>query len=73
MDSEICCFVRRKPEEVYGVLHISLMTSITIMGESAGASSIMHHLTARGGQNVTLPFQKAILQSTAFFPQYVLS
>jgi carboxylesterase type B len=43
--------------------------SITIMGESAGASSIMHHLTAKGG-NITLPFQKAIIQSPAFFPQY---
>jgi carboxylesterase type B len=39
------------------------------MGESAGASSIMHHLTAQGG-NISLPFQKAILQSPGFFPQY---
>jgi carboxylesterase type B len=45
-----------------------LTVSITVMGESAGASSIMHHLTANGG-NVTLPFQKAVIQSPAFFPQ----
>jgi len=49
---------------------IELTSSITVMGESAGASSIMHHLTAEGG-NITLPFQKAALQSPAFFPQYV--
>lgn len=41
------------------------------MGESAGGSSIMHHLTANGG-NITLPFQKAVIQSPAFFPQYLL-
>lgn len=45
--------------------------SVTIMGESAGASSIMHHLTAKSG-NITLPFQKAVIQSPAFFPQYAL-
>jgi carboxylesterase type B len=39
------------------------------MGESAGASSIMHHLTAKAG-NITLPFQKAVIQSPAFFPQF---
>ncbi len=46
-----------------------LTFSITVMGESAGASSIMHHLTAKGGR-VSLPFQKSIMQSPAFFPQY---
>ena len=49
----------------------SLISSITVMGESAGASSIMHHLTAKSG-NITLPFHKAIIQSPAFFPQYGL-
>jgi hypothetical protein len=42
--------------------------SFTVMGESAGAGSIMHHLTARGG-TTTPVFNKAILQSTAFVPQ----
>jgi len=50
-------------------LHVSF-ASITVMGESAGASSIMHHLTAKSG-NITLPFHKAIIQSPAFFPQYL--
>ena len=45
------------------------MNSITVMGESAGASSIMHHITGNGG-NIVLPFQKAVMQSPAFFPQY---
>lgn len=40
------------------------------MGESAGGSSIMHHLTANGG-DITLPFQKAVIQSPAFLPQYL--
>ena|SRR5437667_12241174 len=43
--------------------------SITVMGESAGGGSIMHHLTAKGG-NTTPVFNKAILQSAAFNPQY---
>lgn len=38
---------------------------VTVMGESAGAGSIMHHITANGG-NGTVPFQQAILQSPAF-------
>ena len=49
---------------------VGLISSITVMGESAGASSIMHHLTAKGG-NISLPFQKAVIQSPAFFPQCV--
>jgi carboxylesterase type B len=40
------------------------------MGESAGASSIMHHLTAYGGVSGISPFQQAILQSPAFQPIY---
>lgn len=38
---------------------------VTIIGESAGAASAVHHITAYGG-NDTLPFQQAIIQSPAF-------
>lgn len=38
---------------------------ITVIGESAGASSILHHITSYGGDG-TLPFQQAVLQSPAF-------
>ncbi|KAI2469042.1 alpha/beta-hydrolase [Annulohypoxylon bovei var. microspora] len=38
---------------------------VTVMGESAGASSIVHHITAYGG-SATAPFQKAVSQSPAF-------
>lgn len=38
---------------------------VTVMGESAGGSSIVHHITAYGG-NMTAPFQRAIPQSPAF-------
>lgn len=38
---------------------------VTIIGESAGAASAVHHITAYGGDD-TLPFQQAIIQSPAF-------
>ncbi|XDG05439.1 hypothetical protein ABKA04_005054 [Annulohypoxylon sp. FPYF3050] len=38
---------------------------VTVMGESAGGSSIVHHITAYGG-NLTAPFRRAIPQSPAF-------
>lgn len=41
---------------------------VTVFGESAGAASIMHHITAFGGLNGKAPFQQAILQSPAFQP-----
>ncbi|TGO45905.1 hypothetical protein BOTNAR_0629g00010 [Botryotinia narcissicola] len=49
---------------------------VTVIGESAGASSILHHITSYGGSSSSLnpnslpraPFQRAILQSLAFFP-----
>lgn len=41
---------------------------VTVMGESAGASSIMHHITAYGGKNGKAPFQRAILQSPGWLP-----
>ncbi|KAE9379793.1 alpha/beta-hydrolase [Stipitochalara longipes BDJ] len=40
---------------------------VTVMGESAGGGSIMHHITSHGG-NGSVPFQKAIPQSPAFQP-----
>ncbi|KAL8699822.1 MAG: hypothetical protein Q9201_005789 [Fulgogasparrea decipioides] len=46
--------------------------SITVMGESAGASSILHHLVSYGGprsREAPPVFQRAIVQSPAFFPQ----
>ena len=43
-------------------------TKTTVMGQSAGASSIQHHITSNDGEGKALPFQQAILQSLAFFP-----
>lgn len=40
---------------------------VTVMGESGGGGSIMHHLTAFGGSDHAL-FNQAILQSPAYFP-----
>jgi len=47
---------------------------VTVFGQSAGASSILHHLTSYGGPQLGRkygppPFLRAILQSPAFFPQ----
>lgn len=44
-------------------------TTVTAMGESAGAGSIMHHLTAQSG-TLTPLFKRAILMSPAFEPLY---
>lgn len=44
---------------------------VTVLGESAGASSILHHLTAYGFDRSIKPrpkFNRAIMQSPAFFP-----
>jgi cholinesterase len=41
---------------------------VTVIGESAGGSSIMHQITAFGGLSGKAPFQQAILQSPAFSP-----
>lgn len=43
--------------------------NVTAMGESAGASSLMHHLVFNGGATAPL-FNRAILQSPAFLPQF---
>jgi len=42
--------------------------AITVMGESAGAGSIVSHLSAFGGIDGTSPFQRAIIQSPAIKP-----
>lgn len=43
---------------------------MTVMGESAGGGSIMHQITAYGGQGRKgkAPFQQAIVQSGAWMP-----
>lgn len=43
-------------------------TRVTVIGESAGAGSIMHQITAYGGANGPAPFSQAILQSPGFPP-----
>ncbi|RPA91844.1 alpha/beta-hydrolase [Choiromyces venosus 120613-1] len=43
--------------------------TVTAMGTSAGAGSIMHHLTAESG-TVVPQFKRAIIMSPAFEPQY---
>lgn len=40
---------------------------VTVMGESAGGGSLLHHITAFGGERKTL-FQQAIPQSPGFTP-----
>ena len=42
---------------------------MTVIGESAGAGSVMSQLTAFGGVDGASPFKKAILQSPAMQPQ----
>ncbi|KAF2399881.1 alpha/beta-hydrolase [Trichodelitschia bisporula] len=53
--------------------HIHLVggdpTDVSVWGESAGAGSILHHITAFGGKQDPL-FKKAVIQSPAFNPQY---
>jgi carboxylesterase type B len=39
------------------------------MGQSAGAASILHHITASAGAEDRPVFNKAILESPGFFPQ----
>ena len=45
---------------------------VTVIGESAGGGSIMHQITAFGGNKGPAPFQQAVLQSPAFqnLPSY---
>ena len=41
---------------------------VTVFGESAGAGSIMHQITAYGGSRGEAPFKQAILQSPGWSP-----
>ncbi len=41
---------------------------VTVLGESAGGGSIMHHITANGGRGEPVPFRQAIMQSPGFEP-----
>ncbi|QSZ31432.1 hypothetical protein DSL72_000997 [Monilinia vaccinii-corymbosi] len=43
---------------------------VTVLGESAGAGSIMHQITAYGGRYGRVPFSQAILQSPGYPPVY---
>ncbi|KAJ6187121.1 hypothetical protein N7519_002029 [Penicillium mononematosum] len=40
---------------------------VTVFGESGGSGSIMHHITAYGGETPAL-FNQAVLQSPAYYP-----
>jgi carboxylesterase type B len=41
---------------------------VTVFGQSAGAGSILHQMTAYGGMKGPVPFQRAILNSPGFQP-----
>jgi carboxylesterase type B len=43
-------------------------SQVTVLGESAGGGSIMHQITAYGGSQGPVPFQRAIAQSPGFDP-----
>ena len=45
---------------------------VTVLGESAGASSIEAHITSYGGSKGRVPFRGAIMQSPYFLPTYPL-
>jgi cholinesterase len=41
---------------------------VTVFGESAGGGSIIHQIAAFGGEGDSVPFQRAIVQSSGFVP-----
>jgi carboxylesterase type B len=60
---------RIAPDWVQKYIHLfgGGFSRVTVKGESAGAGSIMHHITAYGGAQGPgkLPFQQAVLQSAS--------
>jgi carboxylesterase type B len=42
---------------------------VTVMGESAGGGSVLHHITAYGGSKGAPPFSQAIVQSPGYVPR----
>lgn len=53
----------------FGGLFGGDIANINVWGESAGAGSIVHHLTAFGGKKGDAIFKRAVIQSPAFDPQ----
>lgn len=62
---------RKALEWVQNYIHLfgGDASRVTIMGESAGGGSILHHITAYGGKKDAPQFQQAILQSPAYVPR----
>ncbi|KAK9802291.1 putative Alpha/Beta hydrolase protein [Seiridium cardinale] len=53
----------------YAILFGGDASRVTVMGESAGAGAILHHITAYGGSKGTPPFNQAIVQSPGYVPR----
>ncbi|KAI9932510.1 hypothetical protein ASPWEDRAFT_22285 [Aspergillus wentii DTO 134E9] len=55
---------------VYKYIHLfgGNPENVTVMGESAGGGSILHQITAFGGNRGPVPFKQAILQSPGWYP-----
>lgn len=62
---------RKALEWVQNYIHLfgGDASRVTVMGESAGGGSILHHITAYGGEKDSPQFQQAILQSPAYVPR----
>ncbi|KAK7697532.1 hypothetical protein SLS64_013474 [Diaporthe eres] len=66
---------RKALEWVQNYIHLfgGDASRVTVMGESAGGGSILHHITAHGGKKDAPQFQQAILQSPAYVPRPYVS